>query len=92
MATDAIVRSRIDPQIKEEASKILEDLGLTLSDGIRMFMTQVVINQGLPFPVARTPNARLIAAVKELDSGGGRRFSTVQELMRDLLDDEEDTG
>ena len=86
----AIVRSRIDPRLKEEASKVLEDLGLTLSDGIRMFMTQVVMTQGLPFPVVKTPNARLMKAVRELDSGGGKRFSTVQELMSDLTDDEDD--
>jgi DNA-damage-inducible protein J len=86
----AIVRSRIDPQLKEEASKVLEDLGLTLSDGIRMFMTQVVMTQGLPFPVVKMPNARLMKAVRELDSGGGKKFSTVQELMSDLTDDEDD--
>ena len=87
----AIVRSRIDPHLKEEASKVLEDLGLTLSDGIRMFMTQVVMTQGLPFPVVKTPKAGLVEAIRELDSGGGKRFSTVQELMRDLEDDEDDS-
>lgn len=86
-----VVRSRIDPHLKEEASKVLEELGLTLSDGIRMFMTQVVMTQGLPFPVVKTPNSRLMKAIRELDSGGGKRFSSVQELMSDLTDDEDDS-
>jgi DNA-damage-inducible protein J len=90
MTTDSVVRSRIDPQIKDEASRILDELGLTLSDGIRMFLTQVILTKGLPFPVTKTPNARLVAAVKELDSGGGRHFSTVDDLMSDLKNDEED--
>jgi len=85
-----IVRSRIDPYLKEESSKVLEDLGLTLSDGIRMFLTQVVMTQGLPFPVVKTPNNRLYEAVRELDCGGGKRFSTIQELWSDLTDDDKD--
>ena len=55
-----------------------------------MFMTQVVITQGLPFPVVKTPNARLMKAVREIDSGGGKRFSTVQEFMSDSMDDKDE--
>ena len=91
MATDAVVRSRIDKKVKDEATQILADLGLTVSDGIKLFMTQVIINQGLPFQVSRIPNARLMEAAKEIDNGGGKRFSTVSGLMEDLLDDSEES-
>ncbi len=85
-----VVRSRIDQKLKQDASKVLGDLGLNLSDAIRMFMTQVVMTQGLPFPVVKTPKAELLEAMRELDAGGGKRFSTVQDLMRDLEDDGDD--
>lgn len=90
MATDAIVRSRIDKGVKDEATKILADLGLTVSDGIKIFMNQVVINQGLPFPVSRIPSVRLMEAVREIDSGGGKPFSSVSDLMEDLLNDDDE--
>ena len=87
-----VVRSRIDQKLKQDASIILGELGLNLSDSIRMFMTQVVMTQGLPFPVVKTPKADLLEAVRELDEGRGKRFSTVQDLMRDLEDDGDDAA
>jgi len=47
----SVVRARIDEDLKAEASAILESWGLGLSDGVRMFLGQVVQKGGLPFPV-----------------------------------------
>lgn len=44
---------RINPKIKEEVTPILEDLGLSLSEAINMFLHQIKINNGLPFEVKR---------------------------------------
>jgi DNA-damage-inducible protein J len=54
--TNTIVRSRIDPAVKNEASKILRSMGLTLSDGIRLFLHQIIVQKELPFSV-KTPNS-----------------------------------
>lgn len=49
--SESVIRSRIDSNIKLEAQVLLERLGLTMSDAIRLFLHQVVIEKGLPFQV-----------------------------------------
>nr|WP_270305226.1 type II toxin-antitoxin system RelB/DinJ family antitoxin [Bifidobacterium adolescentis] len=50
---------RIEPQLKEESSRVLEDLGLTLSGAVTIFLKAVVREQGLPFEVRKeTSNGR----------------------------------
>lgn len=77
------VRSRVEPEIKESATEVLAQCGLTLSDGIRLFLRQVIAEKGLPFDV-KVPNAATQAAMAEARAIGKARFSNVDELMRDL--------
>lgn len=48
---DAIVRARVEPRLKEEAESVFECLGITTTEAIRMFLTQVKMRRGLPFAV-----------------------------------------
>jgi DNA-damage-inducible protein J len=77
------VRSRIEPDLKDRASEVLAECGLSLSDAIRLFLRQVVAQEGLPFAV-KTPNATTIAAMKEARSMKRARFGSAQELFDDL--------
>ena len=77
------VRSRIEPDLKDRAAEVLAQCGLNLSDAIRLFLRQVVAQQGLPFEV-RTPNAVTVAAMKKARSIGKARFGSAQELFDDL--------
>ena len=77
------VRSRVEPEIKESATQVLAQCGLTLSDGIRLFLRQVIAEKGLPFEV-KAPNATTQAAMAEARTLGKARFSSADELMRDL--------
>ncbi len=49
MAAKALIQTRIDPTLKEKAATVLEDLGLTLSEAIRIFLAKTVKQGGLPF-------------------------------------------
>lgn len=80
-ATD-VVRSRISPELKRDAEAVLNHLGLSVSDGIRLFLTQVALKQSIPFEIAK-PNATTIAAMLEAERMVPR-FSTFEELMDDL--------
>ena len=42
---------RIDEKIKKEVTPILEDLGMSISEAINIFLHQVKLNKGLPFEV-----------------------------------------
>ena len=77
------VRSRVEPDLKDRASAVLAECGLNLSDGIRLFLRQVVAQRGLPFEV-RTPNAVTVAAMKEARSIGRAKFGSAQDLFDDL--------
>lgn len=77
------VRSRVEPKIKASAAKVLGACGLTLSDGIRLFLRQVIAEKGLPFEV-KTPNAATRAAMLEGRAMDKARFASAGELIRDL--------
>ena len=46
---------RIEEKTKKAAQKTLESLGLDLSSAVKMFLTQVVIDEGMPFQSSRKP-------------------------------------
>jgi DNA-damage-inducible protein J len=48
---NAVIRARIDSELKAEASRVLAACGLEPSDAIRMFLQQVVAHQGIPFDI-----------------------------------------
>lgn len=49
MATNAVVRSRISAEVKEKAAAVLEEMGLTVSDVMRIVLTRVARENALPF-------------------------------------------
>ncbi|GMO17517.1 MAG: type II toxin-antitoxin system RelB/DinJ family antitoxin [Treponemataceae bacterium] len=48
---NATIQIRTDAEVKEKADSIFKQLGITLSDGINIFLRQVNLNRGLPFEV-----------------------------------------
>ncbi len=65
---NSVVRSRIDPIVKQEANRIFKNMGITLSDGIRLFLYQVIAEKALPFKV-KMPNKKTIAAMEAARKG-----------------------
>ena len=87
MPASAVVRARIDEHTKEEASAVLAEMGLTVSDAFRIMLTRIAREKALPFDPL-VPNATSIAAMKEARQGGLKSFATVQDLMADLNADD----
>jgi len=85
----AEICSRIEPDLKENATRVLASCGLNISDAVRLFLRQVVAQNGLPFEV-KAPNAVTRAAMEEADSDNLPRFESVQELFDDLEKDGEE--
>ncbi len=83
MATETIVRARIDAATKSRATKALAAMGLSVSDAIRLLMVRIAADKALPFPV-KAPNAATRKAMAELEQGKGKRFATAEELFSDL--------
>lgn len=79
----SMIHVRVDGKVKAKAAKTLASMGLTVSDAVRLLLTRVAAEKKLPFEV-RVPNKETLAAMDELESGGGKSFSSVAELMADL--------
>ena len=87
MAANAVVRARIDENIKQEATVVLAAIGLTVSDAFRILLTRVAREKALPFEPL-IPNNETIAAMKEARRGGLPSFKSVESLMADLNADD----
>jgi len=77
----AAVHSRIDPETKEKAEMILHRLGMTPTEAIRMFYTQITLRNGLPFSV-EIPNEETEQALADSRSGRNlERFASADALI-----------
>jgi DNA-damage-inducible protein J len=83
MATDTVVRARIDTATKEQATEALAAMGLSVSDAIRLLLVRIAADKEFPFTV-KTPNATTRKAIAELEVGKGKRFASAEKLFKDL--------
>ena len=81
--TTTMVHIRVDETLKTQAAETLAAMGLSLSDAVRVFLTRVVAEQGLPFAL-KAPNAETRAAIAELEAGEGQRHKSAEALLDDL--------
>lgn len=80
----ADVRSRIDEQLKAEATSVLQDCGLTISAAIRLFLEQVVQEQKVPFEIKRKQPSLKTALALEEANVIERQYASVDEMMVEL--------
>lgn len=86
MAATAFIRARIDEKIRDEAASVLAEMGLTVSDVVRMTLTRVAKDRALPLEL-KVPNAETRAAMEEARSimkAGDARFNNAQALFNAL--------
>jgi DNA-damage-inducible protein J len=83
MSANALVTTRISENIKMEASHVLKNMGLTISDAVRLTLTKIARDKSFPFDV-REPNAETIAAMEDARAGKLKSFSSIEALMADL--------
>lgn len=87
MSANQLVQARIDGAIKKEAAIVLEAMGLTVSDAVRLLLTKVAREHELPFnPLV--PNEITIAAMKEARAGNLPQANSIDELRKALHADD----
>ena len=57
MAANALIQTRIDASIKEQATTVLDNMGLTVSDAVRILLTRVAKEGALPAGLTTDPVA-----------------------------------
>jgi DNA-damage-inducible protein J len=79
----ASVHARIQPALKLKAEAVLEKLGISTSEAITIFFSQIALQRGLPFDL-KIPNKTTRKAMEEARTGRSKRFSSTAALMEDL--------
>lgn len=64
MTKSSMINTRLEPALKKSSEAVLSRLGVSTSEAITIFLNQVVLCKGFPFPV-RLPNAQTRAALDE---------------------------
>ncbi len=94
----ANIFTRVDPETKEQAEAILNQLGIPMSNAIGMFLKQIVMQRGIPFDMklpASVPTAinsltkeqldmELQKGMDDIDAGRVIPADTVEAEMRSL--------
>lgn len=59
------INVRIDEKTKNQAEKIVNELGLNMSTAINIFLKQIIITNSIPFDLKLKPNAETLSAIEE---------------------------
>ena len=82
MAKTASVYVRIEPDVKEQAELVLEQLGIPMSNAVSMFLKQIVLQQGIPFDMklpVRKPLAIGDLSKEEFDAEISKGMQSIEE-------------
>lgn len=88
-AKTGYINARVQPKLKKDAEKIFDQIGISTSDAVTVFLKQVVLQRGLPFPV-RVPNAETIAALEAAERGETTAYTGSTKAMLDSILSEQD--
>ncbi|HOD99592.1 MAG TPA: type II toxin-antitoxin system RelB/DinJ family antitoxin [Kiritimatiellia bacterium] len=68
MSKTAMVRARVQPELKTSAEKVFHRLGLNATQAITIFYKQVELRDGLPFEVV-TPTSTTKQTLADSEAG-----------------------
>jgi addiction module RelB/DinJ family antitoxin len=95
MAKNATINLRVDPEVKEQAGKILGAMGMSFSEAFNLMLHQVRIQHALPFEVvayAHTPKAETLALLDRIERGEEPLvgpFKTFEDFKASLYGDDD---
>jgi|SRR5271166_473394 len=75
MPKTSILRTRVDSQHRAAAEAVLAKLGISVGDAINLFLSQVGIQEGIPFPVTTRPRLNMAnASIEEIEERYAERI------------------
>lgn len=87
MAKTDTLHIRIEPNVKLKAEETLNDLGLSITEAINVFLNQVILNDGIPFEIKKPRyNKETIQAMEDTKNGKNlsKTFDSVDEMFKEL--------
>lgn len=83
MPTNTVVRARINDEVKKEATIVLSEIGLTISDVFRMLLIRIAREKALPFEPL-VPNTKTIDSIKTARRGELVTIGNLDNLLAEL--------
>jgi DNA-damage-inducible protein J len=83
----SMVHIRVDGEVKDQAAKALADMGLTVSDAVRILLTRIAAEKAMPFEV-RVPNRETLESMEAGERGDVSRATSVGAMMAELNADD----
>ena len=89
MNTQTNLNIRTDAEVKRNADKLFEELGLNMSTAVNIFLRQAIRQGGLPFEVKLDiPNETTAAAIEEgrklMHDKDAKGYKSIEELRAAL--------
>ena len=87
MAKTDTLHIRVEPSVKQKAEETLNDLGLSITDAINVFLNQVILNDGIPFEIRKPKyNKETIQVIADTKKGKNlsKTFDSVDEMFEEL--------
>ena len=82
--SEAAIHIRVDAQTKSQAKGILDQLGLTLTDAMTLYLKQIIFNKGIPFDV-KLPNALTAETLEKVNRGEELyEAASIDEMFQEL--------
>jgi DNA-damage-inducible protein J len=83
-AKTQMIHARVEPRLKKSTERIFSEIGISTTEAIRLFLKQVELHRGLPFPIS-IPNAETVAAMMEANNPATlKRYRSFRELREQL--------
>lgn len=73
----------LDSEMKEKAQEIFKTYGMGLSDAFNIFLSQAVIERGIPFAV-KIPNTETKRAMRDVLEDKHMQEMSLEELVKEL--------
>ena len=84
----AVLQVRVDDELKNQASEILDAIGVDLSTAVRMFLKKVIIERGIPFDTRIDESSlKFLMAMREMQrisEENGNSEMTLEEINEEI--------
>ena len=90
MNKTSMIHIRVSPEVKAEAEEILNNLGMTTTEAVNIYLKQIILHCGLPFKViAPKFSDEMIESIAEAEEimkhpENYKSYKNLGEIMEDL--------
>lgn len=87
MAKTDVLHIRVEPSVKKKAEETLNDLGLSITEAINVFLNQVILHDGIPFEIRKPKfNKDTIQAIEDSKEGKNlsKTFDNAEDMFKEL--------